>query len=62
VSHDLREPLAAISFAAQALTMDKTLSAEAKEGVGIILRNLEIEARNIDALLAGAQNAFSASE
>lgn len=59
VSHDFREPLAAISFAAQALRMDKSLSAEAKEGVGIILRNLEIEARNIDAWLAGAQNGFS---
>lgn len=55
VSHDLREPLAAISFAAQALNMDKSLSAEAKEGVGIILRNLEIEARSVDELLAGAE-------
>jgi signal transduction histidine kinase len=55
VSHTLREPLAAISFAAQALNMDKELSGEAKENVEIVLRNLKVEARNVDELLVAAQ-------
>jgi signal transduction histidine kinase len=55
LSHTLREPLAAISFAAQALNMDKTLSPEARDSVWIILRNVKIEARSVDELLLAAK-------
>jgi hypothetical protein len=55
ISHDLREPLAAISFAAQELYADESFTGETREGLQIILRNIKIEARHVDQLLMAAE-------
>jgi signal transduction histidine kinase len=55
VSHALREPLGAMAFAAQALSLERTLSREAMENVRIILRNLELETNNVNELMLASQ-------
>lgn len=58
MSHDLREPLAAIDFAAQALSTDENLSVHSREAVQIIMRNTRIEADHVHQLLIGAELTF----
>jgi signal transduction histidine kinase len=60
VSHTLREPLAAISFAAEALTTEPEMSGEARKNVQIIVRNIKLQAQNVNELLAAAQLALRA--
>lgn len=55
VTHALREPLAAITFAAEALNADRSLSATARDNVRIILRNASNQAHNIEELVLAAQ-------
>jgi signal transduction histidine kinase len=55
VSHVLREPLGAISFAAQALQDENNLSKSAKEYVRIILRNVKEEAEHVNELLMASR-------
>ena len=55
VSHALREPLAALAFAAEALTTERGLSAEGKENLLVILRNVKLEAVNVDELLLASE-------
>ncbi|GGX00795.1 hypothetical protein GCM10007242_02060 [Pigmentiphaga litoralis] len=51
LSHELRTPLGPIYAAAQALDMQTDLPPKARRSVGLIKRNVEIEARLIDDLL-----------
>jgi signal transduction histidine kinase len=51
VSHTLREPLGAIALAAAALEGDPGLSTGAKDYIRIILRNVKVEAANVEELL-----------
>jgi len=55
VSHTLREPLAAIVLAAQALGAEKPLGLEARDNIRIILRNAEIQAHNVEELMLAAE-------
>jgi len=55
VSHSLREPLGAINFAAEALTGEEALSSDGQSNVRIILRNLKVEAQNVNELLTAAE-------
>jgi signal transduction histidine kinase len=55
VSHTLREPLAAISFAAEALTTEPEMSGEARNNVQVIVRNIKLQAQNVNELLAAAE-------
>ena len=59
VSHTLREPLAAMNFAAAALSAEKNLSPEARHSIQIILRNIKVQAQNVNELLVAAQIALS---
>lgn len=60
ITHDLREPLAAIYFAAQTLLTEKRLTAEGREAGEIILRNAGITAHNVDQLLVASRLALFA--
>jgi PAS domain S-box-containing protein len=51
LSHELRTPLAPVIMAVQTLAMDRTLHEDQRELIGIIQRNVELEARLIDDLL-----------
>ena len=51
LSHELRTPLTPVLLTAQAMLMDESLSASAREDLVGILRNVELEARLIDDLL-----------
>ena len=51
LSHELRTPLMPVMMAVHMLGYDSTLSESAREAVGMIRRNVEIEARFIDDLL-----------
>ena len=51
LSHELRTPLAPVLLTAAALRDDPTLPAEAREQLGMIERNIGLEARLIDDLL-----------
>ncbi len=62
VGHSLREPLGAIMFAAEALLSEKSLSAEAKNMVRIILRNTAVETIGVEELLLGAELFSNATE
>jgi signal transduction histidine kinase len=55
VSHTLREPLAAIVLAAEALGSEQDHSREAHENIKIILRNAQIQADNVDELVLAAE-------
>lgn len=51
LSHELRNPLNPVLMLSTAMEMDLSLPAEAREQLGIIRRNAELEARLIDDLL-----------
>lgn len=51
LSHELRTPLTPVLAAAGALAADENLSAEVRETLGMIRRNVNIQARLIDDLL-----------
>jgi PAS domain S-box-containing protein len=51
LSHELRTPLTPVLVTAQLMERDQTLAPEHKESVGLIRRNVELEARLIDDLL-----------
>jgi hypothetical protein len=55
----LREPLGAIAFAAEALSGETGLSAQAPANVRSILRNVKLEAQPIDELLLAAESGFT---
>jgi hypothetical protein len=54
ISHNLREPLTAIVFAAELLNKDKTLSTAVRDSVDIIVRNARAEAAQVDELIYAA--------
>jgi hypothetical protein len=56
----LREPLGAIAFAAEALSGETGLSAQAPANVRSILRNVKLEAHQIDELLLAAESVHAA--
>jgi signal transduction histidine kinase len=58
VSHTLREPLSAIVFAADALVVEPSLSAEGHDNVRVILRNAKLEGDKVEELLLAAQLFF----
>jgi signal transduction histidine kinase len=62
VSHTLREPLAAMNFAAAALNAEKNLSPEARNSIRIILRNINVQAQNVTELLVAAQMTLSSHD
>jgi PAS domain S-box-containing protein len=51
LSHELRNPLNPVLMLSTAMEMDPTLPEDAREQIGIIRRNAELEARLIDDLL-----------
>jgi signal transduction histidine kinase/CheY-like chemotaxis protein len=51
LSHELRTPLTPVLLAASTLEADSSLSAETREQLGMMRRNIELEARLIDDLL-----------
>ncbi len=55
VGHNLREPLGAIMFAAEALLSEERLSAEGANMVRIILRTGKLETENVEELLLSAE-------
>jgi signal transduction histidine kinase len=55
VSHTLREPLTAIVLAAEALKIERTLSADGRDNVRIISRNAEAQGHNVAELLLAAE-------
>jgi signal transduction histidine kinase len=55
ISHELRTPLTPVLFAVEALRREPNLSENARQIVDIISRNVELEARLIDDLLAASQ-------
>jgi signal transduction histidine kinase len=59
VSHELREPLGAIVFAAELLAAEESLAPRAKQTARVILRNAELEAKHVQELLLAAQLAES---
>src|SRR4051812_2284280 len=62
VSHTLREPLAAMNFAAGALNAEKNLSPDARHSVHIILRNIKVQAQNVTELLVAAEMTLSPND
>jgi signal transduction histidine kinase len=62
VSHTLREPLAAMNFAAAALNAEKNLSPEARHSLHVILRNIKVQAQNVNELLVAAQMTLSPND
>jgi signal transduction histidine kinase len=59
ISHTLREPLAAMNFAAAALNQEKNLSEDARHSVHVILRNIKVQAQNVTELLVAAEMTLS---
>jgi signal transduction histidine kinase len=59
ISHTLREPLAAMNFAAAALNVEKHLSPEARHSLHIIMRNIKVQAQNVSELLVAAEMTLS---
>jgi signal transduction histidine kinase len=62
VSHTLREPLAAMNFAAASLKVENNLSPEARNSVNIILRNIKVQAQNVTELLVAAEMTLSPND
>src|SRR3954469_3847412 len=55
ISHTLREPLAAMNFAAGALNQEKHLSPEARHRLHIIMRNIRVQAQTLSELRVAAK-------
>ena len=51
LSHELRTPLTPVVMTVAAMEMDPTLSAQARQDLGMIRRNIELETKLIDDLL-----------
>lgn len=56
VSHNLREPLAAIAVAAEAMRAEVETTADARDFLDVILRNVTREAKFVDELLVAAES------
>jgi len=55
ISHELRTPLTPVLLAVEALRREPDLPGNAVQMIDIISRNIELEARLIDDLLAASQ-------